>query len=319
MNEDISGKALLILLIRRFFTSGIIKTLVNFIFPTIMTFYSVTYDKNAGLKWFIPVVLMLLLVTLYNISSEIILSLEKKKYVLMDLLSKCYYDHNMINRKCAVRISRLEKLIRGYIKQNKPIPVKAFDKMVDFNTIAFDICNSIYKVITEKYGKETECEVTVFKSESKKIKMVAYANEMSNMPSCYTREYKKESRNKKYLFVRLLEHPNSKPFSCANKDEVKNEFEFFDGSIEREKAICQYIGIPIKINIDDGILLQIDVSLPNIFGKNKDDLNKLGKSIFLPYATLLHKAYERDIIFVKYYELIVEKLSTKTIENKENS
>lgn len=58
--------------------------------------------------------------------------------------------------------------------------------------------------------------------------------------------------------------------------------------------------------------MQIDVSKEKVFGKNKEAVEQIAKDVFRPYITLLHKAYERDIIFNDYYDMIVDLLSNES-------
>lgn len=312
MKERITGKELFFIIITRFFISGISRTIINVILPIFISLYSVTYN-NSSFVWWLPIILSMSFLLIYNITSEILLNKERKTGAYIDLLSKCYFDHSKINQSCSTKILRLGKITRKYMYSDKKITVDIFDKIADFNTVAFEICSSIHKIITDRFGTDIECEVTVFKSENKKIKMAAYANNTNTVPSCYKHTYKQDSNNRKFLFVRLLENPSSKPYCCVDKDEVKQSFCFIEGSKSREESICQYIGIPVKVGNDDkiqnGILLQIDVSKDFVFGKKQEILQDYAKEIFYPYTTLLRKAYERDKVFEQFYSLIVSNTS----------
>lgn len=313
MNK-IPGKQLLKLVIMRFFTSPFCRTFVNTIVPIIVSIYFLEYNENIKWTWYIPVVVIILGITIFNIFAEYLLAKEKKELEYMDLLKQCYRNQSAINRRSASKIYRLNKVITKHLKNNKPIEKLVFDKVADFNTISFDICNSIYQMIENKFGEQTECEVTVYQSTNKGISMIAFANRRNEPPTSYNTTYKKSDN--KYLFLKLFDNLNAQIFVCPNKESVQNNFTWIEGSDIREKKICQYIGIPLKTDRNKiELLLQIDVSKPNIFGKTKKEVIKIAENLFYPYVVLLNKAYERDLIFDGYYDIIVEKLCVKREKN----
>lgn len=310
MWNQIPGKELAKQFIKRLFTNGIIKTSINTLIPIIISVYSMYYNDKVSWKWYIPLILLIVFIAIYNIISEVLLNIEKKEVKYMDLLRECYQNHCVINKRSATKIYRLNKIIQQHLSSKKSIDKFVFDKVADFDTVAFDICNSIYKMIEDKFGVDTECEVTVYQSKGKNVSMIAFANKNDDAPLSYRRIYKIGTKTKGYLFIRLFNDLNAQIYCCSNAKEVENDFKYIEGSEIREKKICQYIGIPLKTARKEiELLLQIDVSKPNVFGKKKDDIIKLAKDIFYPYVVLLNKAYERDLIFNGYYDIIVESLS----------
>lgn len=307
----IPGRQLFKLLRNRFFTSPFSRTIVNTIMPIIISIYFLGFDTNIAWTWYIPIVLMITGILLHNIFAEILLVKDKKELEYMDLLEYCYRNQSAINRRSASKIYRLNKLIAKHLKNNKPIEKIVFDKVADFNTISFDICSSIYRMIEDKYGTDAECEVTVYQlRKNADITMIAFANSRNEPPTSYNTVFKKTNTN--YLFVKLFNNLNAEIHVCPDMKSVQNDFTWIDGSDVREKKICQYIGIPLKTDRNRiELLLQIDVAKPNIFGKTKKEVIKIAKDLFYPYVVLLNKAYERDLIFDGYYDIIVEKLCVK--------
>ena len=72
MKTKISGKDLAIELIKRFFTSSIFRIIVNTILPIIISLYLLGYNHEQKFKWFIPVIILILLICGYNIIAEIL-------------------------------------------------------------------------------------------------------------------------------------------------------------------------------------------------------------------------------------------------------
>lgn len=308
MLSKISGKELAKELTIRFFTSSILRTFINTLIPILISVYSLRYNKDVKLNWYIPIILMTLFILIYNIIAEIILAKQRREIEYWEFLEEAYRNHCSLNRRSATKIYRLNKIITNFLKKNEPIDKVVFDKMADFSTIAFDVCNGIYKIVEKEFGEDTECEVTVFQATNDGITMIAYANKNEDPPISYRRNYVRSSSQ--YLFGKLFKDLNAQIFVCSTQKEVQENFKFIDESIVREGKICQYIGIPLltarkKIEI----LLQIDVSKPNVFGRNKEEVLKFAENVFYPYVMLLNKTYERDLIFDGYYDIIVDKLS----------
>lgn len=305
--SKIPGKDLVIELTKRVIISGITRTIINTILPIAISIYSLSYIDGKELIWYIPIIVMIASIFVYNLMAEILINKEKTKMIYLDLLDNAYRSHSNINRRSATKLYRLNKIIKKQLNNHIPVDKSIFDKMADFYTISFDICNSIYNIIEERYGIETECEVTIYQSNNEGISMIAYANKNDSPPLTYRRIYKKKCSQ--YLFGKLFKDLNATIHVCPNKQAVQNDFKFLEGSEKREDQVCQYIGIPLltarkKIEL----LLQIDVSKPNVFGSTEEEVREYAENIFLPYMMLLNKAYERDLIFNGYYDIIVEYL-----------
>lgn len=117
MNK-IPGKQLLKLVIIRFFTSPFFRTFVNTIVPIIVSIYFLEYNENIKWTWYIPVVVIILGITIFNIFAEYLLAKEKKELEYMDLLKQCYRNQSAINRRSASKIYRLNKVITKHLKNN---------------------------------------------------------------------------------------------------------------------------------------------------------------------------------------------------------
>lgn len=313
MLNKVSGRELAKELLIRAFTSAISRTFVNTLIPILISVYSLKYNEEVNLNWFIPIIIMTFFILVYNIVAEFILSKQKKDIRYWELLEESYRNHCSLNRRSATKIYRLNKLIKNYLEKEEPVKKVAFDKIADFNTIAFDVCNSIYKIIEKTFGIDTECEVTVYQATTEGISMIAFANKNEEPPTSYRRTYTKNSS--KYLFGKLFKDLNAQIVVCSKKEDVQHKFKLLKGSEVRESKICQYIGIPLltarkKIEL----LLQIDVSKPNVFGKSDKEVMEFAKNIFHPYIMLLNKTYERDLIFNGYYDIIVDVLSKNESE-----
>lgn len=306
MWKEISGKQLCKILIFRFFTSDIINALINILLPVIISVHCTNFEDKSS--WWIPTIILCVLIVIFNIASIIIKNIENKENRNLNIIYKCYNEHRSINEKFTVNIYRLNKSINGCILDNKPITKKAFDKLADFQTYSFSICESIHKTLTDEYGSDIKCQVTVMKKDQTYIKMIAYSNNDHQQPSSYSKLFTLNDSD--IYFISLFKDLNSEIACLPNQERVTHQFKKLQGSEKREELICQYIGIPIKtLRNDIELLLQIDVSKENILGKDEKQMKLFAKNVLYPYAVLLHKAYERDLIFTQYYDMIVSMLS----------
>lgn len=307
MTPDIGGKELIKIALEKFFTNDFINALINILFPCIISIHCTSFVNNY--TWWRFTIILCLIIIIFNIISAIIKSIKNKGHKQLTIVYNCYEEQSIINSKFATNIFRLNKSVNDFIKNNTPITKKSLDKIADFQTFSFSICESIHSMLCKEFGKDILCEVTLMKKENDKIKMVAYANNDNKMPSTYKTEFSLNSTD--ICFIRIFNDLNGKILCIPLKKEITSNFLKLEGSIKREDEICQYIGIPIKTNRNSiELLLQIDVSKPRVFGKNKKEMDSFAKNILYPYAMLLYKSYERDLVFNQYYDMIVTMLSS---------
>lgn len=308
MGNDISGLKLLKILIFKFFTSEIIGAIINIFIPVVISIRCTNFtdDKN----WWLVTFVMCSVIVGFNIASAIVRKIQSNSERYLNLIFRCYSDCGSINSRSATNIFRLNKIIGQHIADNKPVNKRVFDKIADFQTFAFTICESIQNMIRNEYGDDIKCEVTLMKKDGNNVKMIAYANNEREMPASYTQTYNLSEIN--YFFASLFNDLNGKISCLPNKKRVKECFKEIPGSEKRESEVCQYIGIPIRTNRNQiELLLQIDVSKEKVFGKGETNVLVFAKNVIYPYATLLHKSYERDLIFNQYYDMITSVLSRK--------
>lgn len=228
-----------------------------------------------------------------------------------------YYDdayriQNKINCKTATYLYRVNKRIVRAIKEKK-IEVGALNSIADFQTFSFMICSELCDFIVDIFG--CDCEVTIFQrfTDTKNkdfVKMIAFKNSKNHQPSTYGKVFKLSSKDNAPVFVSLFNDLNEEIKILHNKRAVENEFKYFEGSKNREQEICQYIGIPIKTNRGKvEIVLQIDVSKAKALGRNYNQLKQFAEYILLPFCSLLHCSFERDLILNKFYDILEENIS----------
>ena len=301
MYNKISGKELLKIAFIKFFTNNFVNAFVNILIPCILSIHCTKYTNDK--QWWVGTIFLLIIIVFFNILSAIIIQTRNKDLKQLTIIYNCYEEQSIINSKFAKNIFRLNKIINECISNKTPINKKSLDQLADFQSFSFSICNSIHKMLCQELGKDISCEVTLMKKENDKIKMIAYANENDHMPSTYRNAYSLE--DSEICFIRLFNDLNAEICCLPDKKAIEDKFKFLDGSAKREKQICQFIGIPVKTNRNQiEFLLQIDVAKPKVFGKTKEQMQIFAKNVLYPYAMLLHKSYERDLVFNQYYDMI---------------
>lgn len=308
IDANTPGKKVVKMLTIRFFTSDIINSIINILLPVVISVIGIFYNKKET-SLYMMIAIIILIILVFNIISVVIRKSQNKHLKHIDLIYNSYFDHLIINQKVIKNIYRLNKTINTHIKSRKPIDKAVFNNFADFQTISFIICESIHNILKRKFGDDINFEVTVFrKLNNKDIRMVAYANKDLTTPSSYGTKF--NTKQKDIYFIQIFTDKDAKIACLCNKEEVQMSFKMLEGSTKREQEICQYVGVPIKTDRKEiEFLLQVDTSKEKIFGQNKEEIISFTKKIIHPYAVLLHKAYERDLIFNQYYDMIVKILS----------
>lgn len=303
---NLSWKKIILIVIKKFFESDIINAAINIILPCVISVHCTKYTNDFN--WWLFTIIMFAIIIVFNIMAAIFKRIKDKQQRQLNIVFDCYCEHGVINSKFATSIFRLNKSVNQHLIEKKPISKNLLDKIADFQSFSFSICESIQKMMVKEFGSDILCEVTLMKKENDKIKMVAYANNDDRMPSSYKNEFKLDSSS--IFFIRVFNDLNGEICCLPTKEDISDNFHKLEGSAKREDEICQYIGIPIKTDRNEiELLLQVDVSKPKIFGKNKKEMYSFAKNILYPYAMLLYKSYERDLVFNQYYDMLTTVLS----------
>ena len=308
MENFVSGRKILKIFFIKLFTSDILNSVINIMLPIYISIRCTSFVNNN--RWWYGTIAICIFIVLFNTLSIIIRKKQDGMVKNLNIIYKCYNDHCSINSEVASNIFRLNKIINNYLLDGNPVSKKVFDKIADFQTISFIICKRIQSLLRKEFGDEIQCEVTLMKkSENCIVNMIAYANNDNIIPSSYKKVFNL-NQDKDINFIKIFNDLEGEIVCLPNRQSVEKEFKKLNGSKKREDAICQYIGIPIKTNRTEiELLLQVDVSKEKVFGKNREELMSFAKNTLYPYTVLLHKAYERDLIFNSFYDMIISVLA----------
>lgn len=175
-----------------------------------------------------------------------------------------------------------------------------------FQDMAMQVCQEVYRVLHEQLGLNDH-SVTVFQrfektSNNSICKMIAYSVQNGHEPSSYSQEYsipKKfsdQSGTRKVPFhTRIFVENNTEIRAIVNNAEIIHNFKFHKDCEVRERAIEQYIGIPMNVcNRGVIFILQIDSNVRNTFGTTEEEVRTFAKQYLYQYASHLALYYEMD-------------------------
>lgn len=299
----------------RLFSSKYVITFINFLITAVITLLASRGDllKKDIINKFIFLVITQIIFNILSIVADKIKNNSKQTYIY---LSDVYDIHSRINAKTASNLYRVNKKIINIVKEMK-CEKGAINSIADFQSLSFLICNELYNFFIKNFDCG-ECEITIFqrflnKNNEEYVKMIAYKNSQDTAPSSYNTIFKlTTSDNHPPLFINLFKDLNAETRILHSKQSITDEFVYLDGSENREKKICQYIGIPIKTNRNKvEIVLQIDVSKSKALGKTYNDLKQFSDQTLRPFCNLLHCSYERDLILNKFYDILEENIIMK--------
>ncbi len=229
---------------------------------------------------------------------------------------EAYNVHNNINFNMAGRLFEANEITTNAI-QNMKRKKDSIKLLIDFQKLSQNMCDELYDFVKLCFNYE-ECEISIFQrfvgEQGDFVKMIAYKNnnKESSTPEKTFRLDNVES--KKYVFSKLFNDLEAKVIVLPDKDTIGKEFSWLEGSEDRERKICQYIGVPIKTKRNKvEIILQIDVSKEKILGKDENELTEFAENIIRPFSNLLYCCYERDLIFNKFYDILEENVPLEEV------
>lgn len=187
--------------------------------------------------------------------------------------------------------------------------VSALDDMREafgFQTMAMSVCQEVYRFLSEQYGLSGHT-VTVFQrfeqSEDNSIcKMIAYSAQSGQEPLSYSQKYTipktigDRISSKKFPFhTRIFAENNTRIRVLIDNSEVLKNFKFHKNCEARERAIEQYIGIPMKVcNRGVTFILQVDCNQKNAFGATEEEVVAFANAYLYQFASQLALYYEMD-------------------------
>lgn len=198
-----------------------------------------------------------------------------------------------------------------------------YREQYSFQIEAIAICREVYNIIQQHFGITNQWVTIYQRFENDKCdycKMIGYCNHGYHEPSSYQKEYKlRLDKNKNVeLHTKMLAKSESSTVILLNSQEVQKQFKYHKESEERERKIQQYIGIADTVcNRDATILLQIDTSTENGFGKTKDEISLFIETYIMPYMVLLKMHYENNRLFEMCYNHAASNIANRYYREEE--
>lgn len=261
-------------------------------------------SKIIGNMKFAGVIYVVVIFLCYQVNNHIKKKQDDLKWFQYGLKKMMF-----LNRFISNKSHKLSKEILKQAYNGRLISLDHVKDIMGFQQVAFNVCNEIYGLLCSlgiRSGYVTIYQQFVEDGLSF-CKMVAYQNADSDIPGSYEEKYElnKSDNSNKHLHRKIFEKGSEGIYVLANREEVSRKFLINEVSREREEKICQYIGIPYRVNkknnnINIAFLLQIDCDKENAFGNNKHEIKELASNIFKPFLNILAVAYEQENIMESY-------------------
>lgn len=185
--------------------------------------------------------------------------------------------------------------------RSNPEAVNGALSEMDFQAAAITVCQRLSELLAGFKGLK-EVYVTVYQRFKNPYgtdycKMIAFST--NREPTSFNKKFPiPRNSNAKIgeiaLHSYIFSSGKTDIFICPDKESVKKAFKIHEGCEEREKEICQYIGIPITpSHLGITFILQVDTSVPNLFGENKETIKEFSENTIVPFAQFLHMIYEQ--------------------------
>lgn len=306
--ENVIGH--LIKLLYYLIKSPIMQALIGITFTVILTIQS----ANLGSQNDRPIITNMIVVSFFY-AVFVILSILVNSHTSEKQKDMVWFQESLkklmsINLYSSNKLHTLNKEIAKQCTRSKFMSIENMRSIISFQSVSFTVCSEICQLL-DKQGVKNYY-VTVFQCfkerERNYCKMVAYHNHESRIPDSFGNVYfiDKGTNQKKHFHTSVFEKDSSKIYILENSKEVQKAFVINDSSREREEQICQYIGLPYRVNCKDGVtiafLLQIDVDKEKALGNDKYEMRELARNIFSPFMNLLAVAYEQDKLIETIHE-----------------
>lgn len=172
---------------------------------------------------------------------------------------------------------------------------------IDFQAAAFTVCEQLNAYLT-KSCKPDDVYITVYQKEYDGEKWICrmIAHSCDHEPTSYGIPYEippfsKELLSKIEYHTYLFASGNKDINVLPDHESVKKAFKTHEGCEAREERIQQYVCVPISpAKIGVTFLLQVDTTVPKLFGKNELAVIDFSKNTIYPFAQFLHAVYEQE-------------------------
>lgn len=283
--DSISG--ILAKLFFRVFASIFAKSLINILGTVIIA--TLIGCHYFGF-WFILVCVIYCICTFLAALAE---KYKQEKLIDVRMQQQALYGLNVTLRSWAIKLAKYTK--RNLINKSEKTPIRDTVGDIDFQTAAFTVCKKIKDSLTKYYDIE-DIYVTVFQRDGERCRMIAHSEvqDPSSFRDIYSFENFVQDQTREIEFHSYLFYTNSTEIAAlACHEEVDSHFKYHSISKEREEKIEQYICIPIAPGDEVAFLLQIDTSIPCLFGEASDELKRFAKTVLYPFAQFLRMVYEQ--------------------------
>lgn len=278
-----------------FFANDYVQTIISLIGTVAIGL--MTAFQYFGVFFWITIIVYCLAVVLIAWANRY----QKEKMNETRLLKQALLGIDVVLRTWGVKMQKCAKKMKTLSLPTDRVAIEKILTETDFQAAAFTVCEKLCDNLS-KYCDNDNVYITVYQKFEEqgelKCKMVAFSG--NHEPSTYSDRYTipKYSEDlfgviEYHTFVFAANKTDISTF--CNPMEVETAFVLHEKSRKREEKIQQYICVPIapaKLGVT--FLLQIDTDVPNLFGRDKETVEKFAKIAIYPFAQFLHMMYEQS-------------------------
>lgn len=298
-SKDDSTLSYLFKLLYRFFSHSIMQPIIS-ILGTIIIAVLIGI-KCFGLLFWISIVVYVVLIFCVALANEH----TREKIKDIRHFQNALLGMSSMLRFWAVCLQQGAKKLNVADARKNEIVTNMLMEDIDFQTAAFSVCEKLNLLLTENRLSRDDVYITVFqryKDGGKDLcKMIAYSKD--HEPSSYSTVYNIPEFSGSLLgnveyHSYVFSSGNTDVTCFSTREQIANIFKIHRNCEQREGKIQQYICIPIspaKLGIT--FLLQVDTTIPGLWGDDDISVNEFAKNIVYPYAQFLHMMYEQGRVF----------------------
>lgn len=289
-------KGHLIRIIVLILNSTVFQSIVTIVLPIIFSVLA----SSRGFS--LDIIIAIIIYSLFIASFATINNYNKRRIADFPLFMHSTRLLSSISHTLAVKNLQLTKHLIDTAKNKKP-PLGTLRRICSLQSAGFAVCDAVYTLFaesdTEPHLYVTLYQKTQFEGTGESCQMIAYANYQNEEPATYKIPYPLTQNvipdQNSYFHNEIFQSGSTQIRALATSDEVRQKFKLHPQNEQRERKICQYVGIPVMImGAGPVLLLQLDTDKPGFWGRTSEEIIERIENLVRPFVKMLELFYEHD-------------------------
>ena len=296
--DSIIGHSLRILVL--LLNSTCIQSLITIVCPIIISIITTKVKRSS-------IIVIMLLYSVTVVAITMINNYNRRKILQFPLFVRSTHQISAALYTIYTTMFSLTEALSEK-KNLRNLSLSDIRRQCSIQTSGFAICRAVLSLFADE-SEKSPVYVTLYQKTSSNGKefcqMIAYANSKHEEPVTYKTPYLlNEDERFMYYHNKIFIDGNTAIHVLPNKEQVQRFFRIHPKMAEREKKICQYVGIPIKgLAEDTSLLLQLDTDVPDFWGESETEILERIENLLHPLFQLLALAYEQDRLVTVLYNM----------------